>query len=165
MRKEQILNYIDVYNATPADKRKSKIAEIADGLGLQPWEVAETLKAAGCSVNLQWFNQQKRKANAGSALEGFQPFSLKTAKNKAAAASDADEKAADAAAAAVPANVAYLKKIIDQQDKQLRRDVEVHKEQQDREQELIRQIKEKDAELAKKDAEIRSLNAELFRLG
>lgn len=144
MSKEQILNYIDVYDATPAEKRKSKIAEIADGLGENPWDVAETLKAAGCSVNLQWFNQLKLKAMK--------------------AGGDPDERAAEAAAAATPADASYLRKIIARQDRQLKEDAERYKALEDRAKELANQLHEKDGALAQADAKIRSLNADLFRL-
>ena len=153
MRKEQILGYIDVYDATPEDKRKQKIREIADGLGMQPWEVAETLKAAGCNVNLQWFNQLKRKAMQAGGV-------------------DPDERAAEAASAAAPADAGYLRKIIVRQDRQLKEDAEKYKALEERAKDLGRQLHDKDAELAKKDAEIAmlqrrmgDLNAELFRLG
>lgn len=142
MSKEQILNYIDVYDATPAEKRKSKIAEIADGLGLQPWEVAETLKAAGCSVNLQWFNQLKMKAMK-------------------AGGGDPDERAAEAAAAAAPADASYLRKIIARQDRQLKEDAERYKALEDRAKELANRLHEKDGEIAALEAQIRKKDREI----
>ena len=145
MSKEQILRYIDVYDATPADKRKNKIAEIADGLMLPPWEVAETLKAAGCSVNLQWFNQLKRKAMQ-------------------AGGGDPDERAAEAAAAAAPADASYLRKIIARQDRQLKEDAEKYKALEERAKDLANQLHDKDGELAKLDAALRAKDHELETL-
>lgn len=149
MNKADVLRYIDVYDATPDDKKKGKIAEIADELNVPCWFVAEVLKEAGCDVNLLWFSQQK----------------IKMQKRKSAAPtkdeSDA-EKAAEKAAAAegTSANKAYLQKIIKEQDRQLREKKEFCEALQEKGRALADTIREKDLMLMEKDAEIRELKRE-----
>lgn len=149
---KEITDYIDVYDATPADDRKNKIQAIADGLGVPPWEVAEQLKAAGCSVNLQWFNQLKRKAMA-SAESGAQ---------SAETEGPPEEPAPDAA---------YLKKIIERQDKMLRemaeredRLKETRQFAENRAKDLAERIHEKDGEIAALEAKLRQKDREIEEL-
>lgn len=149
MDKIEVSRLVDIYDATPADKKKSKIAEIADELNVPCWSVAEVLKEAGCDVNLLWFSQQK----------------IKMQKRKSAAPTkeEADaEKAAEKAAAAegTGANKAYLQKIIKEQDRQLREKKECCEALQEKGRALADTIREKDRELMEKDAEIRELKRE-----
>lgn len=149
MDKIEVSRLVDIYEATPADKKKSKIAEIADELNVPCWSVAEVLKEAGCDVNLLWFSQQK----------------IKMQKRKSAAPTkdEADaEKAAEKAAAAegTGANKAYLQKIIKEQDRQLREKKECCEALQEKGRALADTIREKDRELMEKDAEIRELKRE-----
>ena len=149
MNKAVVLNYIDVYDATPDDKKKSKIDEIADELDVPCWFVAEVLKEAGCDVNLLWFSQQK----------------IKMQKRKSAAPTkdEADaEKAAEKAAGAegTSANKAYLQKIIKEQDRQLREKKECCEALQEKGRALADTIREKDMMLMEKDDEIRDLKRE-----
>jgi len=135
---KEITDYIDVYDATPADKRKAKIAEIAEEMGVPPWEVSGALKAAGCGVSLQWYGQQKRKAEAAAAAT--QPVMEE------------------------PADAAYLKKIIKQQDKLLRQDKEAYVALEARAKDLAGQLHDKDAALADAEAKTRAAEAEVGRL-
>ena len=149
MNKAEVLRFVDVYDATPDDKKKGKIAEIADELDFPCWFVAEVLKEADCDVNLLWFSQQK----------------IKMQKRKSAAPTkdEADaEKAAEKAAAAegTSANKAYLQKIIKEQDRQLREKKEYCEALQEKGRALADTIREKDRELMEKDAEIRELKKE-----
>jgi len=148
MNKADVLRYIDVYDATPDDKKKGKIAEIADELDVPCWFVAEVLKEAGCDVNLLWFSQQK----------------IKMQKRKSAVQTkdeaDADAAAEKAAAEGTGANKAYLQKIIKEQDRQLKEKKEFCEALQEKGRALADTIREKDRELMEKDAEIRELKKE-----
>lgn len=149
MNKADVLRYIDVYDATPDDKKKGKIAEIADELDVPCWFVAEVLKEAGCDVNLLWFSQQK----------------IKMQKRKSAVhtkdEADADATAEKAAAAeGTGANKAYLQKIIKEQDRQLKEMKKGCEELQKKGRALVETIHEKDLMLMEKDAEIRELKRE-----
>jgi len=142
---EKILGYIDVYDATPDDKKKSKIAEIADELGVPPWEVAEQLKAAGCKVDLHWFNQQKIKA--ARAASGGQTSAAEAAAEKEAQAAQKSE--------GTSANRAYLQKIIKEQDKRMRALKAERDELEHRGRQLTGEIYDKDRELAELEAALR----------
>ena len=140
MNKAPILNEIDVYNAVPADKRKSKIAEIADRLDVPCWFVAETLKETGCSVDLHWYSQQKR-------------FGLK---NTAVATQEA-----------APGDKAYLAKVVKVQDKTIReqaekiRALEAELEQFQCQEQIKVETAQMIVTLKNRDEEISRLNAEL----
>lgn len=149
MDKVEVSRLVDIYNATPDDKKKGKISEIADELNAPCRFVAEVLKEAGCDVNLLWFSQQKIK--------------MQKRKGVAADKDEADaEKAAEKAAASesTSANKAYLQKIIKEQDRQLRGKNEYCEELQEKGRALADTIREKDRELMEKDAEIRELKRE-----
>lgn len=149
MDKIEVSRLVEIYDATPADKKKRKIAEIADELNAPCWFVAEALKEVGCDVNLLWFLQQK----------------IKMQKRKSAAPTkdeaDADAAAEKAAAAeGTGASKAYLQKIIKEQDRQLREKKEFCEALQEKGRALADTIREKDRELMEKDAEIRELKRE-----
>jgi len=111
MEKEIIKKLAAKFNATPEEERKDAIECMAEKAGVAPWELADALKKEGCAIKHQWFAVARKKALAAAGGPALQQ-----------------------------ASSAYLKQIIQEQDRQLRE----KKAQCDR---LKEELTEKDAEL------------------
>lgn len=143
MSKKLDKEIIEKYNSLEPELRKDFIERVAEKEGLQPWDLADALKEAGCEVRYQWFAWAKKRA--------------KDAKNELKTA----EKNMEGG------NASYLRRVIVAQDKTLKEDAEKIRKLEAQlaeyrgQEEIKVETAQMIATLKKRDEEIAALEAEL----